>query len=106
MASPRICADALASHPASSDKRPFYGVILPALLPRDGVERGHTLGYWTVGEYFILGSAVSEARLQDLGFATRFTKLAEGLLAENRFKVHRSEVREGALEGALGGMDD
>ena len=95
-----------ASHPASSDKRPFYGVVLPALSPRDGVERGHTLGYSTVGEYFTLGSAVSEARLQDLEFATRFIKLAEGLLAEKRFKLHRPEVREGVLEGALGGMDD
>ena len=32
--------------------------------------------------------------------------MAEGLLAEKRFKVHRPEVREGRLEGALGWMDD
>lgn len=105
-ASPQICADALASHPAPSGKRPFYGVILPALSPRDDVERGHTLGYSAVGEYFTLGSTVWEARPQDLEFATRFFKLAEGLLAEKRFKVHRPEVREGGLEGVLGGMDD
>ena len=105
-ASSRICADALASHPAPSDKRPFYGVILPALSPRDGVEGGHTLGYSAIGEYFTLGGAVWEARLQDLEFVTRFIKLAEGLLAEKRFKVHRPKVREGGLVGALGGMDD
>ena len=32
--------------------------------------------------------------------------MAEGLLAEKRLKVHRPEVREGRLEGVLGGMDD
>ena len=104
--SPQICVDALASHPAPSGKRVFYGVVLPALSPRNGVERGHTFSYSAVSEYFTLRSAVWEARPQELKFAARFLKLAEGLLAEKGFKVQRPDVREGGLEGMLGGMDD
>jgi len=79
--SPQICADALASHPAPSGKRPFYGVILPrcrlAMMLREATPSATRLLASISPSGAGLGSQAAGSGVCDQVF-----KLAEGLLAE------------------------
>ncbi|OCK81704.1 putative zinc-binding oxidoreductase ToxD [Lepidopterella palustris CBS 459.81] len=104
--SAQICADALASEGASAGKKPFYGCILNIKSPRADVQSAYTLGYTAVGEGFKMRGMELEPRPRDYEFAVGFMRVVERLLADGSFRVHRTDVREGGLEGVLDGLND
>lgn len=102
-----ICAAALSDDTAA--RKPVYSALLWCDFPRktDAVAK-FTLGYTIFGEAFEKGFGPGEfpAKPEDYEFGKKFWKLAEGLLAEGKFKVHRPDVRSGGLEDVLDGLEE
>lgn len=70
-------------------------------LPRDNVSNGNTMAFTAVGESFNLGDNHIPAKPEDFAFAVKFTRLAQDLLFEHRFRAHPTSVRRGGLDGVL-----
>ncbi|KAF2673102.1 GroES-like protein [Microthyrium microscopicum] len=105
--SPQICCDALSDQKQPDGNKPQYGSILPVKdFPRSDVEHKYILGYTVVGEEFRMGPRKIEAKPQDFEFTKKFVQVAEKLVAEKKIRPHRSEVRDGGLDGIFGGLDD
>lgn len=99
-----MCADALSSSPSGQTLR--YGSILNVKCPRDDVTSTFTLGYTSLGEAFTKFGKQREANPDDLAFSSEFSALSQKLIEEKKIRAHRHEVREGGLDGIMGGLDD
>jgi hypothetical protein len=96
--SPDIAAAAISS------KGGKYACILPVKqFPRDDVSSSWTLAYTGLGEDF---SPQFPANQNDYAFATKFWALSEGLMNDGTIKAHPPQVRDGGLDGILGGLQD
>ncbi|TLD32444.1 putative zinc-binding oxidoreductase ToxD [Venturia nashicola] len=101
----KVCADALSNEPPSGQTL-RYGAILNVKCPRDDVTSTFTLGYTSLGEGFEKFGRKFEANPDDLAFSSKFSALSQKLIEEKKIRAHRYEVREGGLDGILGGLDD
>lgn len=100
--SPKICADAL-----SSTGSPKYGSILRVKeFPREDINPLFILGYTAVGEEFKWRATIIPAKPEDFVFSSKFSSLAEKLLAAGTIKPHRKDLRTGGLDGIQQGLDD
>jgi NADPH:quinone reductase-like Zn-dependent oxidoreductase len=102
-ASAAICSKALSKDTSSQAAK--YCSTLPVQFPREDVVSTFILGYTVVGEAF--HKIVDfPAKPEDYEFATKFYRIAEQLLNEQKLLPHPIEVREGGLEGVPGGLED
>ncbi|KAG8157330.1 hypothetical protein KVR01_012714 [Diaporthe batatas] len=105
--SARICADALSEDTIS--KKPVYSAVLYCHFPRKDVCVKFTVAQTIFGKSFNKPELGPEDFPEDTGdyeFGQTFWKIAEGLLAEGKFKVHPRDVRGGGLEGVLKGLEE
>lgn len=105
------CADALASS-APEGQQIRYGTILYGQPPppRDDLVFTQTIGY-TAGGYAwkIVSDGVDmnfPAQPDHLEFIQKWVPVAEKLMLEGKWRMHRAEVRHGSLEDVLVGLDD
>lgn len=75
-------------------------------LPRHDVSNLSTMAFTAVGEAFQIGDANIPAKPEDSAFAIKFTRLAQELLSQGRFRAHPFNVREGGLSGVLDGLQE
>lgn len=75
-------------------------------LDRDDVSNNFTIAYTALGERFVYGPNEFPPNKTDFDFAVKFAKIATDLLERGKYRVHPAEVREGGLEGILGGLQD
>ena len=105
--SAKICADALSS--TSSATKRYSSLLGITNFPRKDVESTATIAYSAVGEEMSFaghGSVIPAqipAKAEDARFMEVFVKIAEGLLADGKIKVHPTSVRGGGLSGVLDG---
>ncbi|CAI6342564.1 unnamed protein product [Periconia digitata] len=105
------CANALASE-APEGQEIRYGTIVFAgpRSPRDDVIFTESLGYTAGGYAFKVVKDGQDrkfpARPDHLEWMLKWTPVAEKLLSEGKWTPQKAEVREGGLEGILGGLDD
>jgi len=104
--SPQVCSDALSSEKSPSGQKPIWGTILVTKSPRDDIDTRFTLAYSVMGEAFELQGKKFAASREDFEYARKFWVMAEKLLAEGKFRPHRTDVRTGGLDGILGGLED
>jgi NADPH:quinone reductase-like Zn-dependent oxidoreductase len=102
----RICAAALASSPPPSGQKIRLGTIAPLDSGRKDVEHLSTFGHTAFGEEFTILGHTIPTNPKHYEFATKFFKLAEGLLAEDKLKPHPIEIRPQGLGGVLSGLED
>ncbi|KAH7330218.1 putative zinc-binding oxidoreductase ToxD [Rhexocercosporidium sp. MPI-PUGE-AT-0058] len=98
-----ICAAALSTSP-SPDTKLLYVTLLPIAMSRPEVKNIFFLAYTISGEEFEIEGEVWPASPEDNSLARVFIGLFDGLLREGRIKTHPVGLREGGLEGILGGM--
>ncbi|KAK7181779.1 zinc-binding oxidoreductase [Paraphaeosphaeria sporulosa] len=115
--SPEASAKALASK-APEGQQLYYGTILlkdiAHFIERNGkfVERpddvvfSMSIGYTAAGEAFHIRGAEFKARPEDFAFAKKWMPFAGDLLAQQKIKPHRAEVREGGFEAITSGLKD
>jgi hypothetical protein len=97
----KICAEAITSTSG--------GVccnLMGVEFPRKDVESVFFLGYTVTGEMFRYKGEDWPAIPEDFERAVGFSKLAEALLAQDRFKAHPLRVCPGGLGGVLSGMQE
>jgi hypothetical protein len=98
----KICIDAVGTGGGGK-----YTSLTPIpKLQRDDIANLNTMAFTAVGEAFQIGDLSVPAVPEDYAFAVKFVRLAQELLAQGRVKVHPFEVREGGLEGVLGGLEE
>ncbi|OAQ62670.1 zinc-binding oxidoreductase protein [Pochonia chlamydosporia 170] len=73
-------------------------------LPRDDVTKLNTMAFTAVGEAFEIAGFQVPAKEEDYTFAVIFTRLAQDLLAQQKFKPHPVSVQEGGLDSVLDGL--
>lgn len=73
-------------------------------LPRDDVTKLNTMAFTAVGEAFEIAGFQVPAKEEDYTFAVMFTRLAQDLLAQQKFKPHPVSVQEGGLDSVLDGL--
>lgn len=101
--STQICADSL------SPSGGHYSSLLAVKFPEkenQKVEAGYTLAYTAIGEAFeFRGGTRFEKKVEDYEFGKKVWGIAEGLLAEGKFRVPPLKVGKGGLEGVVEGLD-
>jgi NADPH:quinone reductase-like Zn-dependent oxidoreductase len=97
---------AICSKAMSSKGGKYSSLLIMPEFPRPDITNVSTLAYTAIGETFTKGTKKHEGNPADLEFATKFWKLAGDYLAEGKVKTHPIDVREGGLEGILGGLRD
>jgi NADPH:quinone reductase-like Zn-dependent oxidoreductase len=107
--SPQAIREALASS-APEGQTIRHGTIMfrpGEKQHRDGTTFTATLGYTAQGEAIdIMGLFKLPGQPDHYEFAVRWLEVVERLYTQGRFRMHRSEVRSGGLEGVLDGLDD
>ena len=101
-----ICAAALASSPPPSGQKIRLGTIAPLNSGRKDVDHLSTFGHAAFGEEFTILGHTIPANPKHYEFATKFFRLVEGLLAEDKLKPHPIEIRPHGLGGVLSGLED
>ncbi|KAL2067329.1 hypothetical protein VTL71DRAFT_1754 [Oculimacula yallundae] len=96
-----ISATALSTSPSS---KLLYVTLLPVQMVRKDVENIFFLGYTVMGEEFEIEGEVFPASKEDNQLARRFGVLCDQLLEQGLVRCHPVALREGGLEGILGGM--
>jgi NADPH:quinone reductase-like Zn-dependent oxidoreductase len=103
----KICAEALSSTPANGPNgQAKYVSILGNKFPRDDVFTKNTLMYTTFGESFEKWGRKFPASKEDLEYMKVFVAASEPLVANGTIKPHKVQVRDGGLDGILGGLND
>lgn len=82
-----------------------YSALLHVNIERANVNSRVTLGYTVVGEAFNFGDTPFPAKPEDLAHGAKFTSIAQSLLAQGKFKVHRPRVGKNGLQGVLEGLE-
>ncbi|KAF2677842.1 putative zinc-binding oxidoreductase ToxD [Lentithecium fluviatile CBS 122367] len=106
--SPDAIAAALASSKPEGQKL-RHGTIMfrpGTKVHRDDATFTWSIAYTTHGEVVDTMGLKVPAKPEDYAFAVKWTEMVERLYVEGRFRMHRVEVREGGLEGVLGGLKD
>ncbi|KAI2464693.1 oxidoreductase-like protein [Annulohypoxylon bovei var. microspora] len=99
--SPAISAEAIGPRGGK------YSALLPVdNFPRKDVTTAMTLGYIAIGESFPKFGMEWTSTPADFEFASKFWSLTENLLAQGKLKAHPVSLREGGLDGILGGLDE
>ncbi|KAF2814773.1 putative zinc-binding oxidoreductase ToxD [Mytilinidion resinicola] len=101
----KICAEAFSDSAKPDGSKLWYGSITgDTFSPRDDVEVSFNLGYTGLGREFEIAGEMFEASEEDFEFMKMWCKVAEGLIAEGKIKIHRMDVRDGGLEGVFRGI--
>ncbi|KAI1458276.1 oxidoreductase-like protein [Annulohypoxylon moriforme] len=98
--SPAISAEAI------GPKGGKYSALLPVEFPRKDVTSAMTLGYVAIGEPFSKFGMEWKVTPEDFEFGSKFWSVTEDLLAQGKLKVHPVSLREGGLDGILGGLEE
>jgi NADPH:quinone reductase-like Zn-dependent oxidoreductase len=101
-----ICADALAEKPTADAPNHYSALMPPKGFPRDDCNTRYTMAYTAMGETYVKAGRTTEAKPQDLEYATMFWKLTEGLLEKGLIKTHPADERSGGLEKVNEGLKD
>lgn len=96
----------IAAEAISSKGGKYSSLLVINKFPRDDVSNTATLAYTGLGEDFSKGTRKWSANPDHLAFQEKFWRLTCELLAQGKIRPHPQEVREGGLEGVLGGLDD
>ncbi len=102
----RICAAALASSRPPSGQKIRLGTIAPLDSGRKDIDHLSTFGHAAFGEEFTILGYTVPGNPNHYEFATKFFRLAEGLIAEGKLKPHPIEIRPQGLGGVINGLGD
>ncbi|KAH7126006.1 chaperonin 10-like protein [Dactylonectria macrodidyma] len=75
-------------------------------LLREDVSNGNRMAFTACGEAFRLGDEQVPAKPGDFDFSARFTRLAQELLFQSKFRTHPISQRQGWLAEVLHGLEE